>query len=112
MISVFADTFYWVASISPGDPWYEPSLRAMAALGKDAQLVTTEEVLVEVLSAYAGQGAFLRGEAARTVRAIMANTNVIVLPQTHQSFLAGLDLYENRADKGYSLVDCISMNTM
>ena len=33
-----------------------------------------------------------------------------VLPQTRRSFLSGLELYESRGDKGYSLTDCISMN--
>ncbi len=33
-------------------------------------------------------------------------------PQTHPSFLAGLDLYEARPDKEYSLTDCISMAIM
>ena len=33
-------------------------------------------------------------------------------PQSRESFLAGLRLYEQRNDKGYSLVDCISMTTM
>jgi hypothetical protein len=55
MRQVFADTLYWVASITPGDPWYVPTLQAVAALGP-AHLVTTEEVLVEFLSAYAGRG--------------------------------------------------------
>ena len=31
---------------------------------------------------------------------------------THESFLAGLALYKARADKGYSLTDCISMTAM
>ena len=35
-----------------------------------------------------------------------------VHPQSRESFLAGLRLYEQRNDKGYSLVDCISMTTM
>lgn len=34
------------------------------------------------------------------------------MPQTHENFLAGLDLYKARADKGYSLTDCISMIAM
>jgi predicted nucleic acid-binding protein len=50
MTQVFADTLYWVASITPGDPWYAPTLQAVAALGP-VDLVTTEEVLVEFLSA-------------------------------------------------------------
>jgi predicted nucleic acid-binding protein len=37
---------------------------------------------------------------------------VTVISQTHQSFLAGLVLYEARPDKDYSLTDCISMNVM
>ena len=111
MRQVFADTLYWVASITPGDPWDAPTLQAVAALGP-AHLVTTEEVLVEFLSAYAGRGAYLRQEAMKTVRAILANVHVTVRPQTHESFMRGLDFYASRADMAYSLVDCISMNTM
>jgi len=39
-------------------------------------------------------------------------TTVEVVAQSHESFLAGLALYERRPDKEYSLVDCISMNVM
>jgi predicted nucleic acid-binding protein len=42
----------------------------------------------------------------------MNNPAVQVIPQDHESFVAGLNLYEKRLDKGYSLTDCISMNTM
>jgi uncharacterized protein len=108
---VFADTLYWIARITPGDPWHTPARRAIAALGH-VQLVTTEEVLIEVLSAYSGSGSYLRREAAKTVRLIMTGINVTVVQQTHQSFILGLDFYESRADKAYSIVDCISMNTM
>ena len=111
MMPVFADTLYWVASITPGDTWHAPTLRAVAALGP-VHLVTTEEVLVEFLSAYAGRGEYLRREALKTVRAILTNVHVTVRPQTHQSFMTGLDFYASRADKAYSLVDCISMHTM
>ena len=30
----------------------------------------------------------------------------------HDSFIAGFELYRARPDKGYSMVDCISMQTM
>src|SRR5215467_2869801 len=111
MRQVFADTLYWVASITPGDSWYALTLQAVAALGP-VHLVTTEEVLVEFLSAYAGRGAYLRQEALKTVRAILDSAHVTVLQQTHESFMQGLDFYRSRTDKAYSLVDCISMNTM
>ena len=83
MRKVFADTLYWVASITPGDPWHVPTLEAVTALGP-AHLGTTEEVLVEFLSAYAGRGVYLRQQAVKTVRAILSNVHVTVRPQTHR----------------------------
>ncbi len=108
---IYADTLYWVASVLPGDPWQGPSVRAASVLG-DAQLVTTEEVLIETLSAFAGLGQHTRCLAVRLVRSIVSNPSVPVLPQSTTSFARGLALYEARADKTYSLVDCISMQTM
>jgi uncharacterized protein len=108
---VFADTLYWIARITPGDPWYAPARQAKATLGR-VHLVTTEEVLIEFLSAYSASGSYLRREAVKMVRSIMMSVDVKVMPQTHQTFLSGLALYESRADKAYSIVDCISMNTM
>jgi len=54
----------------------------------------------------------LREVAALAVRRILADTRVTVHRQSHESFLGGLQLYEQRFDKGYSLVDCVSMTTM
>lgn len=46
------------------------------------------------------------------VEAMLTDPAVRVIAQTHESFAAGLELYRSRPDKGYSLVDCISMQTM
>jgi uncharacterized protein len=108
---VFADTLYWVARIVPGDPWYAPTLQAVEEI-EPAKYVTTQEVLVEVLSACAGRGSILRRSALQTIRATFSAENTIVVPQSEHSFLAGLQLFADRADKAYSLVDCISMLTM
>lgn len=83
MKQVFADTLDWVASITPGDPWHAPKVQAVAALGP-VHLVTTGEALAAFRSAYAGRGAYLRGKALQTVRAILANVSVTVRPQTHE----------------------------
>jgi predicted nucleic acid-binding protein len=42
----------------------------------------------------------------------LTNPAIRVVEQSRDSFLAGLDLYQSRPDKGYSLTDCISMQTM
>ncbi|MDQ2840539.1 MAG: hypothetical protein M3Y72_05765 [Acidobacteriota bacterium] len=46
------------------------------------------------------------------VASLLRNRNVVVIPQSHEFFAAGLEVYRGRPDKGYSLTDCISMLTM
>lgn len=108
---VFADTLYWVAIIKPRDSWQDAAHKAKGSLG-NAILITTDEILTEFLNTFAGCGAHLREQAGKMVSAIMDNPNVRVIPQTRGSFLKGLSLYEQRADKEYSLTDCVSMHTM
>jgi predicted nucleic acid-binding protein len=107
----FADSVYWIAVVKPNDQWADAAKKAKELLG-NSRLVTTDEVLTEFLTALGGSGQKLREQAAKMVHAIVANANVKVIPQSRDSFLRGLDLYETRADKSYSLTDCISMNAM
>jgi predicted nucleic acid-binding protein len=69
-------------------------------------------VLTEYLNYFAGWGPMLREKAALNVQSILDNPSVRVIGQTSGSFQAGLALYRARPDKGYSLTDCISMETM
>ena len=109
MRRVFADTFYWLSLFVPGDAWADA---ARAADCSDAWLVTTEEVLSEFLTAVCAHGDHIRRLACQAVREILNDPGVEVVAQSHESFLAGLALYERRPDKQYSLVDYISMNVM
>jgi hypothetical protein len=59
-------------------------------------------VLAEFLTALGSSGQKLREQAGKMVRAIIANPNVKVIPQSRDSFLRGLDLFESRGDKSYS----------
>ena len=111
MKTVFADTFYWVSLINPRDNQYSRVITVSNSLG-DIQIVTTDEVLAEVLAFYSKSGTRMRQRTVNLVKSILNNTNIQVVEQTHESFLSGLELYQNRLDKGYSLTDCISMNTM
>ena len=111
MTSLFADTFYWIAVTDSADASHH---RAMALTNKlhRIPLVTTDEVLIEFLTFFAGSGPALRFKAAGVVQYVLSAPGVRVIPQSRASFLAGLGLYEQRPDKGYSLTDCISMQTM
>lgn len=106
MKPVFADTFYWIEITRSGDAAY-----ARAEQITD-DIVTTEEVLTEYLTFFCAFPEYLRREVASNVEAILTDPNVRVIPQSHDSFVSGFELYKSRPDKGYSLVDCISMQTM
>ena len=111
MKSVFADTLYWLAIVRPNDQWHGQAVAARSNLG-NTLILTTDEILAEFLSALSQGGLNVRRQAAVMVREIQKNPNVRVIPQSRDSFMRGLTLYEQRLDKGYSLVDCVSMNVM
>jgi uncharacterized protein len=111
MRRVFADALYWVALAHRKDQWHRRAVLASQQLGA-VPLVTTDEVLDEFLAHFSGYGHRLRVRAAHTVRDLFSNPSIEIIPQTRQSFLDGLALYESRPDKEYSLTDCISMNAM
>ena len=111
MTEVFVDTAYLIALARRHDQWHDSAIAARNRVG-GAPLVTTDEVLTEFLTAMSNAGPELREGAAGTVREIVETGAVRVIAQTRQSFLDGLNRYEGRLDKGYSLQDCISMNVM
>lgn len=108
---VFADTVYWVALINPNDQWRGAVLSAKALL-HEARLITTDVILIEVLNFFAEHGEEARLRVASPTEEILTNRDTEVARHSHESFLAGLTFYKARADKGYSLTDCISMNLM
>ena len=111
MTDVFADTSYWVAIAVPKDQFHSAAKSAKRALG-NVTVVTTEEVLTEFLNMMSRHASVLRSRAIRSVRAILDDPNTTVVPQTTDGFRRGLDRYERRPDKQYSLTDCISMIAM
>jgi predicted nucleic acid-binding protein len=111
MERVFADAHYWIAAIDSRDPWYDRA-RSLAQGMSKSIIVTTDEVLVEVLNSFSGRGPHLRDAAVRMIYSLRRDPAVEVLEQSRDSFDRGLIRYYARHDKGYSLVDCISMNTM
>jgi predicted nucleic acid-binding protein len=104
----FADTFWWIAVASPRDAWHGRVL-AWQVGHPNAQFVTTEEILSELLTWFAATGPAGRAHACATVRSVLGDPSTQVLAQTSAEFAAALALYEARPDKEYSLTDCRSM---
>ncbi|VXD12692.1 conserved hypothetical protein [Planktothrix serta PCC 8927] len=111
MKTLFVDTFYWVALINVADSWHQ-SVRDYSRNLNNIQLVTTEEVLTETINFFASFPSPMKKAVFQLITQVIADQNIIVIPQSHESFIAGLELFSQRFDKGYSLTDCISMVTM
>jgi predicted nucleic acid-binding protein len=106
--TVFVDTFYWIARINPRDQWHQKATELSSSL-KNRLLLTSEEVLIELLNYFSDYGPEMRQATAAIVRHIIDDSNIIVL---RGNFKDGLALFESRLDKGYSMTDCLSMNLM
>jgi uncharacterized protein len=104
----FADTFYWIALIHPKDARHG-QVAAWAAGHVSVQIVTTTDVLIEVLNWFAARGRVGRILASTAVRAIKADPSLQVLAPSAADFDAALALYEARPDKEYILTDYRSM---
>lgn len=107
----FVDTLYFVALFSPKDQWHGRAIAA-SELVAETKLITTEDVLVELLNFFSEYGEKARRGAIAQAEGILSGANIEVTPQSHDGFMAGLTLYKARPDKGYSLTDCISMHIM
>lgn len=111
MKNTFADTSYWVATLDETDQYFSAAMQANTKLG-NAELVTTESVLIEVLNYFSGFPAQVKEYVADYIHAILTDEQSLVLLHNHEDFLKALELYKSRLDKGYSLTDYISMNAM
>jgi uncharacterized protein len=93
---VFADTFYWIELTRSEDAAYTRVKQI------SDHIVTTEEVLAEYLTFFCGWPEYLRREVASNVEVILTDPTVRVIPQSHDSFVSGFELYKSRPDKGYN----------
>ncbi len=109
MNRLFCDTLYFTALVNPKDQWHQSAIK-IEPLVETVNLVTTEEVLIELLNFYSEFGSRMRFEVSGYVRQLLLNPKFEIVGRGEMSFLIALELYDSRLDKGYSLTDCISMN--
>jgi len=107
MSILFADSFYFIALLNPDDAAHR---KAGAFSLHRCSLMTTEWVLVELADAFGSTR--YRAAAAKLIAALVSDPNVEVRRSERSLFDRGLDLYAGRADKEWSLTDCISFEVM
>lgn len=105
----FIDTWYLVALFDPSDSHHRQAMRLEMTVA-NAEFVTHDGVLTEFLAAASRGDELQRAAAVRIVREVMQRVTVVEVKRG--LFVRGLDLYGQRLDKHYSLVDCMSMLVM
>jgi len=109
MREYFVDAWLIIAALDRDDQHHLAARRIGSALASDA-LVTHEGVFIEVLASFSSDGPRSRQAAVDAVR--NARRRWTVMRVDGGLFDRGLDRYERRPDKEYSLVDCMSMVLM
>ena len=104
----FADTNYWVGLVNKRDQYHA---RAQAwARVLSGVVVTTEAVLIETGNSLSKPP--LRAEWLALHHQIRTRSGFRIMPLTDPLLARGWDRYASRADKAWSVTDCISFVVM
>jgi predicted nucleic acid-binding protein len=79
MRAVFADTCYWIALLNPKDQTHEVAIRVSKGLA-DCRILTTEEVLTELLDYFGERGSYFRSASRKLVQRMQVDRSIHILP--------------------------------
>lgn len=108
MTTVFADTFYFLALLDSREARHRQAIE----FSRDPQLriLTTEWVLAEFGDAYSHPND--RADFVSLYRSLLNHPRVKIIPAQTGLFQRGVDFFEQRPDKEWSLTDCLSFLIM
>ncbi len=104
----FADSFYYLALLSPDDAAHRQAREVTMSLSRP--IVTTAWILTEVGDALRMEGR--RKAFLGLMDALRSDPDASVVPPSEDLFVRGVGLYADRLDKQWSLTDCISFVVM
>jgi uncharacterized protein len=108
MRTLFADTFFFLSVLDSRDAAHANAVGFLLEGG--VRFVTTEWVLAEFGNAYSD--ARDRADFILMHSMLRAHSRFEIVSADAQSFSKGFELFANRAEKDWSLVDCISFVLM
>jgi hypothetical protein len=108
MRRVFADTFYFIALLSPNDQAHRTAVEFSD--GYDGRMVTTDWIITEMADGMAAPAS--RQKFISFLDMLRADPDVFIAPLDKDLQEEGLKLYRERPDKSWSLTDCISFVVM
>jgi len=108
----FLDATFLLMLLIPSEPEHGTAVRLFNEM-KGYRLFTSDGVIYEVLAHISKWDPQTRIDGVRLVRRLMTpGEGFEVLYPTPERIRVALDLYEQRLDQSYSLVDCLSMTLM
>jgi uncharacterized protein len=108
MTRVFADSYFFFALLNPRDAAHAKAVEFCR--GDRRPLITTAWVLTELADGLATTPQ--RQVFRRLLDDFEAARANLIVPANVETFEKGVDLFDNRADKQWSLTDCISFVVM
>ncbi len=111
MDKVFLDTSYAIALSVPKDQNHKKALHIADLLEANAvTLVTTRAIILEIGNALSPLK--YRQAAIELLESLEEDPNVKVIPITEQLYQRGFQLFKDRTDKEWGIIDCMSFVVM
>lgn len=108
---VFLDTGFAIAMASPCDAYHGRAIQLADELNAvGVTIITTRAVLLEIGAALAK--AAYRETAVSLINLLENDPKVEILPLSEDLFAQAFELFRARADKEWSLADCLSFVVM
>ena len=108
MRTLFADTFYYIALLSPTDAAHARAVEFTR--NYDELMITTAWIITELGDGMAD--VTTRQAFTDFYDAVRVDPQVSIIQPEQRYFNDGLELYRTRLDKDWSLTDCISFVVM
>ncbi len=109
--TVFLDTGFAIALLSPRDQYHTVALRLAAEIKRQGtRIITSDAVLLEIGAALAKSA--YRSAAIKLIDGLRADPNVEIVSLDGRLFNAAYRLFQERPDKEWSLTDCVSFIVM
>ncbi|GIW79052.1 MAG: hypothetical protein KatS3mg105_0859 [Gemmatales bacterium] len=108
MKPTFADTYYFIALLSPDDDGHARATEFARAFS--GRMMTTAWVLTELADGLCRPP--IRDRVGLFTERLIQEPGIEIVLGDESLFAAGLQLYRQRPDKDWSLTDCISFVVM
>jgi uncharacterized protein len=111
MAEVFLDTSFAIALSATTDQSHARAVDLANQLEENGtRLVTTQAILLEIGNALAKQR--YRVAAIQLLESLVSDPNVEIVPLSSDLYNAAFNLFRNRLDKQWGLIDCVSFVVM